>query len=292
MEKLIYLLAASYLRHTKIQTGRYRLLKIMRPVGRKIGRALGWRRVRTKHDFVMDLDLQDWIPQDIFLTGEFEPATTAVARKLLKPGDIVVDVGANIGYYSLLFCSCVGKAGHVYSFEPVPKLASALCNNVELNRFEQITLSDLALSDHDGEARFYVGPDDNSGLSSLRPPRESSDTLDVRLARFDGFFTQDKKISLIKIDVEGAELAVLRGMQDYLRSHRPYILLEVTNRFLKEMGDSEESLISFLQDFGYSCYVINGDGIELADLRKSPLPVQWNAIFSAEKIFGDGFKFY
>jgi len=121
----------------------------------------------------MELNLQDWIPQDIFLTGEFEPDTSVVVRKLLRKGDVVVDVGANIGYYSLLFSRCVGTDGHVYSFEPVPQLASALRKNADLNQFEQITLSNLALSDHNGEARFYVGPEDNSGLSSLRQPRGS-----------------------------------------------------------------------------------------------------------------------
>jgi len=288
MKKLFYVIAAYYLRHTSIEKGRYRLLTLMRPIGRKIGHALGWRRIRTKHGFLMDLNLQDWIPQDIFLMGEFEPSTTAIVKKLLRQGDVVVDVGANIGYFSLLFSQCVGSKGHVYSYEPVPQLASALQKNAELNKFKQISLSKLALSDHDGKAQFYVGPVDNSGLSSLRQPRNSSIVLDVDLARFDEIFSHAEDVALIKIDVEGAELAVLRGMEGYLRNKRPHILVEVTNKFLNEMGDSEQSLLAYLQNLGYNCYVIGEARVELLQSQKQPLPDQWNALFSAEKVFGGG----
>jgi FkbM family methyltransferase len=288
MKKLFYVIAAYYLRHTSIEKGRYRLLTLMRPIGRKIGHALGWRRIRTKHGFLMDLNLQDWIPQDIFLMGEFEPSTTAVVKKLLRQGDVVVDVGANIGYFSLLFSQCVGSKGHVYSYEPVPQLASALQKNAELNKFKQISLSKLALSDHDGKAQFYVGPVDNSGLSSLRQPRNSSIVLDVDLARFDEIFSHAEDVALIKIDVEGAELAVLRGMEGYLRNKRPNILVEVTNKFLNEMGDSEQSLLAYLKNLGYHCYVIGEARVELLQSQKQPLPDQWNALFSAEKVFGGG----
>jgi FkbM family methyltransferase len=287
MKKLFFILAAFYLRHTPIEKGRYRLLTLVRPIGRKIGHTLGWRRIQTKHGFQMKLNLQDWIPQDIFIMGEFEPATSTVAKQLLRNGDMVVDVGANIGYFSLLFSRCVGTEGRVYSFEPVPKLASALLKNANLNQFEQITLSNLALSDHDGHACFYVGPEDNSGLSSLRQPRGSSDTLDVKLERFDQIFNLDQDIALVKIDVEGAELAVLRGMNDYLRNKHPYILIEVTQRFLKEMDDSEQSLLEYMHSLGYSCYVIGDTQIELLHSRKQPLPDQWNALFSVEKVFGE-----
>ena len=288
LKKLFLILAAYYLRHNQIEKGRYRLLTLLRPIGRKIGHTLGWRRIKTRHGFLMDLNLQDWIPQDIYIMGDFEPATSTVAKKLLRKGDVVVDVGANIGYFSLLFSRCVGTDGHVYSFEPVPQLASSIRKNADLNQYKQITLSNLALSDHSGQARFYVGPEDNSGLSSLRQPRGSSGTLDVTLARFDDIFSDSENIALVKIDVEGAELAVLRGMNEYLRSKHPYILIEVTNRFLKEMGDSEQNLLAYMQDLGYCCYVIGDTRIELLQLRKHPLPDQWNALFSVEKVFGEG----
>ncbi len=288
MGRFLYFLAAFYLRHSSIEKGRYRLLTFARAIGRESGHEFGWRRLRTKHGFLMNLNLKDWIPQDIFLTGEFESATTAVLKKLLKPGDIAVDVGANIGYFSLLFSQCVGSSGRVFSYEPVPRLASILRNNAELNGFDQITLSSLALSDHDGRALFHVGPEDNSGLSSLRLPRGSIATLDVELARFDKIFNDANDIALVKIDVEGAELAVLRGMEGYLCNRRPYLLVEVTDKFLKEMGDDEQGLLAFMLGFGYFCYVIGDARIDLLQTQQEHLPHQWNALFSPTKIFGEG----
>jgi hypothetical protein len=103
----------------------------------------------------------------------------------------------------------------------------------------------------------------------------------VELARFDEICNHDEDISLIKIDVEGAELAVLRGMKKYLGNKRPAILIEVTNKFLKEMGDSEQDLLTFLKGIGYKCYLVSEKGAELLDSRGEPLPEQWNALFVA-----------
>jgi len=286
--KFLYPLTAFYLRHSSIEKGRYRLLTFARAAGRKSGHELGLRKLRTKHGFLMNLNLKDWIPQDIFLTGEFESTTTAVLKTILKPGDIAVDVGANIGYFSLLFSRCVGSSGHVFSYEPVPRLASILRSNAKLNGFDQITFSNLALSDHEGRALFHIGPEDNSGLSSLRQPRGSTATLDVELARFDKIFSDAKDIALVKIDVEGAELAVLRGMEGYLRNRRPYLLVEVTDKFLKEMGDDEQGLLAFMLGFGYFCYMVGDARIDLLQTQQEHLPHQWNALFSPTKIFGEG----
>lgn len=288
MDKFLYLLAAYYLRHSSIEKGRYRLLTFARAIGRESGHKFGWRQLRTKHGFLMNLNLKDWIPQDIFLTGEFESTTTAIVKKILKPGDTAVDIGANIGYFSLLFSQCVGSSGQVFSYEPVPGLASILRNNAELNGFDRITLSNLALSDHDGHALFHVGPEDNSGLSSLRQPRGSTVMFDVKLARFDKMFNDSNNIALVKIDVEGAELAVLRGMKEYLCHRRPYILIEVTDKFLKEMGDDEQGLLAFMLSFGYYCYVIGDARVDLLHTQQGHLPNQWNALFSPENIFGEG----
>ena len=285
MQKLFFEVVAYYLRNTSIEKGRYRLLTLARPIGRKLGRTLGKRKLRTRHGFMMELDLCDWIPQDIYLTGDFESTSSAIAKKLLKPGDTVVDVGANIGYFSLLFAHCVGNTGSVYSFEPVPALASKLEKNVELNHFGQVIVSTIALSDHRGTARFYSGPEDNTGLSSLREPRQSSGSFDAELAPFDDLVKDSSAITLVKIDVEGAELQVLRGMERLLRNARPNLLLEVTDTFLRELGDSASSLLAFLDQFGYVCYLI-GDGLTLLEKSQNDLPKQWNALFTSKKLFG------
>lgn len=291
LNTLLFELIAYYLRNSSMERGRYRLLKLARPIGRDIGRELGIRRVITKSGFTMELDLSDWIPQDIYLTGEFEEATSSIARALLKSGDTAVDVGANIGYFSLLFAQCVGDTGRVISYEPVPVLAAKLRRNLELNRFDNTAVRDLALSDRSGAARFYVGPRNNTGLSSLRSPRESSDSFEVQLAPFDGLVEDCAKVTLVKIDVEGAELQVLRGMEGLLRTMRPNLLVEVTDSFLREMGDSAASLLQYVRQLGYVGYVIGDGRLTLLEKWQGELPKQWNALFAPSHLFGAGVAF-
>jgi hypothetical protein len=94
-------------------------------------------------------------------------------------------------------------------------------------------------------------------------------------------------ISLVKIDVEGAELQVLRGMEKMLRQSRPNCLVEVTDSFLREMGDSSDALLAFLEQLGYVCYMIGDKRLTLIDSKHSNLPEQWNALFTPGKISGD-----
>ena len=289
MNNISFRAIALYLRHTPIEKGKYRLLTIARPVGRIIGPSLGRRKIQTKHGFKIMLDLQDWIPQDIYLTGDFETTTSKIAKILLKPGDAVVDVGANIGYFTLLFAHCVGNEGEVYSFEPGPELAAKLLENLKLNWYTQVTLSNQALSDRNGKAQFHTGPVDNTGLSSLRKPRESSGSFEVQLSKFDDIpGIERSKIKLVKIDVEGAELQVLRGMEGFLREQHPALILEITDQFLKDLGDSYDLLLSFLAQFGYFCYVIGDGRVTLLENMQHELPDQWNALFVSEKMFGAG----
>lgn len=279
---------AYYLRNSPVQFGRYRLLKLARPLVRKFGHTLGKQSISTRRGFVMELDLSDWIPQDIYLQGDFEPTTSEIVQKLLRPGDTVVDVGANIGYFSLMFARCVGPTGRVLSFEPVPKLAASLKRNLEINQFSHVSISSHALSDHRATARFFAGPNENSGLSSLREPRDCSESFDVDLAPFDDLVPDCENVSLIKIDVEGAELQVLRGMTKLLQNQRPDILIEITDSFLRELGDSAEALQQFVAQFGYACYEIRDGRISLRTESYSAPPKQWNALLTVNPQFGDG----
>lgn len=286
-ERLLPLLAC-YLRNTSLEWGRYRLLTFARQTLRETGHKLGKRTLRTRHGFTMALELGDWIPQDIYLTGDFESTTSNLVKKLLKPGDTVIDAGANIGYFSLLFASCVGPTGHVHAFEPVPELVEKLRANISLNRFGHITVNPFALSDHEGTARFYTGPADNSGLSSLRQPRQSRGSFDVQLRPFDTLMPEsDTSVSLVKIDVEGAELQVLRGMENMLRASRPNCLVEVTDGFLREMGDSSDALLDYFARLDYVCYMIGDNALSLIDPGHGNLPQQWNALFAPRETMRD-----
>lgn len=280
IKKIIYSSIAYYLRNINIEKGRNYLLGLARPLGRQFGKEYRMQTISTRAGFRMELDLSDWIPQDIYLTGDFETSTSAIAEALIQPGDTVVDIGANIGYFSLLFSKFVGRSGKVLSFEPAPEIVKKLNRNLELNAADNVSVSQLALSDSDGTAKFFPGPNYNTGLSSLRESDQSRAWFNVELSRFDKIAADWSRITLVKIDVEGAELKVLRGMQHFLQSKQPYLLLEVTDSFLRGLGDSAESLLELTSHLGYRCYMIGESNLTLIQNLSKEQPKQWNALFS------------
>lgn len=157
----------------------------------------------------------------------YEPETVAAFRTILRPGMTVVDVGACVGFYSLLAASLVDACGNVYAFEPNPALYPYLHKNVAANRFNQIVSVNQAVSNRDGSANFYIGT--RMGTSSLRYHWGlERRPIAVRTTTLDTFFAHLNwpPVDLIKIDVEGAELSVLEGMQELCRKTRPSVVIE------------------------------------------------------------------
>lgn len=281
-------MVSHYLRHSNIELGRWRLEGLAVPILRRIGPTLGKRTINTKHGFSMRLDLRDRIAQDIYLRGNYEPTTSAIANMLLKPGDIAVDVGANIGFFSLLFSQRVGTTGKVLSFEPSRSILSKLRDNIRLNQSTSINVFEDCLSDICGKAMFALGPNSNSGLSTLRTLTNGSGTTEVDTIKFDDIPLDGIDIKLIKIDVEGAECKVLRGMAGHLKRSHPALIVEVTDSFLRDMGESTEGLIAYLRELGYFCYVIGEGRMDLLDNYNRSLPSQFNALFVPARNYGVG----
>jgi FkbM family methyltransferase len=154
--------------------------------------------------------------------------------------------------------------------------------NIGLNRFDNIAVAPVALSDESGEAIFHLGPLQNSGISSLRIHRESAGTTTIKTITFDEVWNQDKPVHLFKIDVEGAEAKVLRGMSRCLNRWAPNIVLEVTDDALHKFGDSAANLCNCLIDRGYSMYWIEWNGLRPLAGWTDDLPSQFNAFFTTQ----------
>jgi FkbM family methyltransferase len=173
--------------------------------------------------------------------------------KLLKSGDTFVDVGANFGIYSLLGARIVGANGKVFAFEPIPKLCALLRSNAQHNDLSALTVNEMALGETSGMASLSLHADE--GRSSLRPmDGEVVGTIDVRIATLDQEISPDLTVSVVKLDVEGFELAVLKGATRILSRDRPVILFENNPDALLEAGASTASLVSELRSFGYQIY--------------------------------------
>jgi FkbM family methyltransferase len=240
-----------YCRRFPVDRGKWRVVQIIERLVSAVGIS-SVRTIRTKHDFLMHVDPMDFLQRHIYVSGTWEPHVAEVIDKYLKPGDTFLDIGANIGFFTLYAARIVGKSGKVHAFEPNPLTFTKLRQNVELNELGNVSTCPVALSDRRGEAALFLGPSGNAGGASLRE-LGSDTTVPVRVVTLDEVLQKHSvaRIAMIKIDVEGAEFLALNGAVQTLRRDRPEIICEISEWSLERQGSSAEQLFEFLGHMGY-----------------------------------------
>jgi FkbM family methyltransferase len=197
----------------------------------------------------------------------------------------MLDIGANVGFFSLLAARHVGVDGRVIAFEPMPETRARLRRNVTLNGVSNVEVRTVAVTDQPGDVQFFLGPDEHSGIASLRPlGAKSAGAQKVFGTTLDSILPEGTPVHLIKLDVEGAEAKALRGMQRILEEFHPHLLVEVSADYLRELGDSEETLSSFLKTLGYDAYLIAWDRLLPLGHSREARPRQFNALFTTSKV--------
>lgn len=192
-----------------------------------------------------------------------EPVLAPVLEAALRPGGFFVDVGANVGVYTLWAARCVGEEGRVEAFEPVPEPRAWLERNVALNGFTQVSILPKGLGESPGRITLYR-PLRASGLSS-RYLAERDGPVEVEVTTLDDHFADGRATpDLLKIDVEGMELEVLKGGRALLAAAEPPLLvLEAQPKHLEAAGTSYAELCAFLREAGgYATWSLGPDGIE------------------------------
>ncbi len=210
--------------------------------------------------------LQDYASKKIH-----EPATTNLFKKILKKGDIVVDLGANIGYFTLLAARLVGEKGKVYAFEPEPVNFKFLKKNIELNNYSQAEAYQMAVAEKSGKTRLYICNYDSghhtinqfNGIKDYSRGREvEKKWIEVETTSLDKFLEgREKRVDLIKMDIEGAEPLALSGMDKTLRENKNLkMIIEFFPLLIRKMGCSPEEFIRKLMEvYKFSIFVIPGD---------------------------------
>jgi len=199
----------------------------------------------------MRLDLGDHGQRWIYF-GNFEREETRRVRKYLRPGMTVVDVGANVGYYTLLASSCVGPKGKVFAVEPSPYAYARLCEVVADNVLSNVVTLEAALGSVAGEGLLYPPPTGNHTPSMVPKGKESG--LRVPLRTLDDCLAEwgIERVDLLKIDVEGFEPQVLAGAGSALRSGRIRAMLcELNDWWLRQAGGSAEELYRLIGSQGF-----------------------------------------
>lgn len=187
-------------------------------------------------------------------------------RKLTEKGMQVVDIGANIGLYTLLFAKLVGNAGRVFAFEPEPNLFSALCDNCATNAVLNVSPFQIAAGDSKGRAKFQRSIL-NSGDNRLGETKTDVKSIEVEVARLDDLLPV-RNVQFIKLDVQGHELAAMAGMQEVIASSPDVrVFFEFSPGGLRAANTPPESLLSFFRERGFKLYETKG-GV-LRSLRDS-----------------------
>lgn len=209
---------------------------------------------RTRFNDLFWLNDTGYVDKCIRETGVFEPESTTVVNRLVKNGDVVLDVGANIGYYTVILSKLVGPQGKVLCFEPTEHFGKVLKKNLEINNVKNTELFALGLSNKEQVLDIQIGP----SSASLHSPGkdEISHWESIKLVTLDGFLEKRplERIDFIKIDVDGHEPLFLEGAWKSLDKYDPLILLEVSHPHYLQAGYTAWDFYDSLKQRQYNIY--------------------------------------
>jgi FkbM family methyltransferase len=227
-------------------------------------------RFRGNYDFVMDLDPIDWTQSDIVRDGGIEPLTSALYGKLLRLGDKYVDVGAHIGFHTLVARHLIGENGLVIAVEPQPYNCEKLLANWRANGFDNVALYVAAVGEHDSTVALHQQVEtDSSRLSiCLESVNDENRIFYVPIRRLETILREQRveHVRLLKIDVEGYELEVVNGLGAFLPAI-DNIILEVLDT-ASGISAKSVSLIEKLKSLEYELRTVEGVPWDY----RSPLP--------------------
>ena len=191
--------------------------------------------------------------------GTYEELESKIMEEKIEMGNIVVDVGANIGLHTLNMARIVGNAGQVFAFEPDPSNFEILKKNVKINNYKNIILEQKAVGDKHGRTTLYQS--DHPGKHRIFPQTEQAKSqVQVELTNLDNYFDSDMtdKINFIKIDVEGLEFSVLKGMKNILKNSKKIkILFEFMPENTIEVGFTPIELLNYLTSNDFKLYCMD-----------------------------------
>jgi len=212
-------------------------------------------------NFRINLDTNNFIDAAIYFTGDYEPYLKKQYKQLIHAGDYVLDIGANIGFHTMYFAELCGKEGRVFAFEPIQFNYDALLKNLSLNKFSQIHPVHAALGNENKEMEIHIDPSaKNPGAYNLLT--EGKKNTIITCLKGDDYLDNLSlpKINFIKIDVEGYEYEVLKGLKKNIVRYRPTIIFEYDRNYQLKMNEDAGLIFDFFNELNYSFYAVDGYG--------------------------------
>jgi FkbM family methyltransferase len=215
----------------------------------------GWVITPLARGFTLRLDLADPEQRRLYFFGDYDERREAdLVTRVLSPGETFWDVGANLGYFTLLAATGLKNTGRVVAFEPGRAAYAHLTANLALNSFTNILTCPLAVTDQEGEMVLYSAPGLADGRANLfQPGAGQTETEKVQALTLDGWRQRERQAppDFIKLDVEGAELAALTGATATLAAGEPLLLVEMKEAIFQSLGTDRAAIQDFLQAYGY-----------------------------------------
>jgi FkbM family methyltransferase len=205
--------------------------------------------VKGRHGYFVYNKNDTYIGRSIEKYGEFSESESELFRQICRPGDVVIDIGANIGAHTLPMSAFVGNTGQVYAFEPQPVIFQTLCANMALNSITNVHCHCLALADKKGDVFIpdidYSTPGNYGGVSVGQFPQGH---VIQKIPLDDFLFGKIDKLNFIKIDVEGMEEQVIEGAKKLITQHQPFLYVE------NDRIEKSRNLIELLWSLNYKLY--------------------------------------
>ena len=241
--------------------------RVVRALDRQARREWNGPRVIARRGLRIETDLKvDDVGWTLYSYGCLDYWDERMIKKLLHPGAVCFDIGAHIGYYSLLMSRWVGPSGKVISFEPMPYTYSFLILNLERNRAHNVAPKQIAVGDTAGYVQMAAADNRRLGWSSVTEFGETKVSCTSVDAEIEA--SHLKAVDFIKIDVEGYELHVLRGCEQTIKQLQPKIMFEVNERALRQHSADLEALEDFFLSHNYSLFRATSEG--LIPIRSRP----------------------
>lgn len=245
------------------------------------------RPLLTDEGFTMLVDGESQVGRILYSTGHYEEGIVRVLKRRLKAGDVFVDGGAHIGFFSVLASRLVGAEGRVVAFEPAAGTRRTLEANVARNGCSNVVVRSEALGRTAARAGLVHTQSGQTGQATLRSTNDAVSTEQVQVVPLDSLAATVGRVRLAKLDLEGFELEALVGMTNILDQHHPDLVVEVTDTFLRQSGNgSALMLYRFLSERGYRAHVILDDGLKSVaseDEWMQFIPTQFNALFTTSR---------
>ena len=239
----------------------------------------GWFRMRD--GFWMHVNPEQYWDQEVIKRGgQWEPGLIRIIKAVVAPGDLCLDIGSHKGYVSCVLALAVGSSGRVLSFDPDPRLGEELRNNVARNGFDQVTYFPLALGDKKSRIKLLLTntlgwstsfPSSLAGPDVIKEIDVEASTVDLVLSEIGA---DQKSVSFIKVDAEGAEPLIWRGMRNMLSRSSPVIAMEINFSAMKAGGFSLDAFSEEIKAEGYSTICEITSSRTFGGVKLSPVDIR------------------